>query len=205
MPVLVAEIRQNSGIRRPEFGYKTWRTNYEMGIQSRYTARYEAFQAPSRINQEWLRTMTPPSLTMIDHVSVIITSVERSRRFYRDILGLREIAKPKTFDFIVAWFDLGGGQTLHLLLKGTPDSISPRHFCLRVTDAKAARAYFQHHVVPIVETTIIPGADRFFIHDPDGNRIELMQWLQPYDPLLSGAAELDRDPDAISHVGRIPG
>jgi glyoxylase I family protein len=139
--------------------------------------------------------MTPPSLTMIDHVSVITTSVERSRRFYRDILGLPEIAKPKTFDFIVAWFDLGGGQSLHLLLKEKPDSISPRHFCLRVPDAEAARTYFQQQGVAILETTVIPGADRFFIHDPDGNRIELMQWLLPYDPRVSGAAELDRDPE----------
>ena len=24
------------------------------------------------------------------------------------------------------------------------------------------------------------GANRFFIHDPDGNRIEIIQWLRPY-------------------------
>jgi hypothetical protein len=26
---------------------------------------------------------------------------------------------------------------------------------------------------------------------PDGNRIELIQWVEPYDPAESGAAELD--------------
>jgi len=26
------------------------------------------------------------------------------------------------------------------------------------------------------EATPIPGADRFFIADPDGNRIELIEW-----------------------------
>jgi len=131
-------------------------------------------------------------LTQIDHVSVIITNVERSRQFYRDLLGLREIAKPKTFDFVVLWFDLGSGQTLHLLRKDAPDSISPRHFCLRVTDARAARAYFRERDITMQETTPIPGADRFFIFDPDGNRIELMQWLEPYDPGASGAPEFDR-------------
>lgn len=136
--------------------------------------------------------MSSPALTQIDHVSVIITDVERSRRFYRDTLGLREIPKPKTFDFVALWFDLGNGQTLHLLLKDKPDTISPRHFCLRVADARAARGYFRDRGVPIQETTLIPGADRFFIADPDGNRIELMHWLEPYDPKASGAAELDR-------------
>jgi catechol 2,3-dioxygenase-like lactoylglutathione lyase family enzyme len=119
------------------------------------------------------------SVTQIDHVSVLITDVERSRRFYRDLLGLKEINKPRTFDFVVLWFDLGN-QHLHLLLKDRPDTRSPRHFALRVTDAAAARAYFRGHGVATEETTPIPGADRFFIHDPDGNRIEIIHWLRPY-------------------------
>ncbi len=77
-------------------------------------------------------------VTQIDHVSVIVTDIERSRRFYRDLLCLREIAKPKTFDFVALWFDLGGGQTLHMLQKDRPDSISSRHFCLRVPNAEEA-------------------------------------------------------------------
>jgi catechol 2,3-dioxygenase-like lactoylglutathione lyase family enzyme len=129
-------------------------------------------------------------VSQIDHVSVIIADLERSRRFYRDLLGLKEIAKPRTFDFSVMWFDLGN-QHLHLLLKDRPDTLSARHFALRVPNAPAARDYFRRHSVPIQETTPIPGADRFFIADPDGNRIEIIQWLEPYDPARSGAAGLD--------------
>jgi catechol 2,3-dioxygenase-like lactoylglutathione lyase family enzyme len=129
--------------------------------------------------------MAALDVTQIDHVSVIISDVERSRRFYRDVLGLKEIAKPRTFDFVVVWFDLGN-QHLHLLLKDRPDTVSPRHFALRVADAGAARGYFRRHGVAIAETTPIPGADRFFIADPDDNRIEIIQWLRPYDPLMSG-------------------
>lgn len=125
--------------------------------------------------------MSDLQVTQIDHVSVIITDVERSRRFYRDVLGLKEIPKPRTFDFVVLWFDLGN-MHVHLLLKDNPDTISPRHFALRVKDAAGARAYFQKRGVPTAETTPIPGADRFFIADPDGNRIEIIQWLQPYGP-----------------------
>jgi catechol 2,3-dioxygenase-like lactoylglutathione lyase family enzyme len=120
-------------------------------------------------------------VSQIDHCSVIITDVERSRRFYRDVLGLKEIPKPRTFDFVVVWFDLGN-QHLHLLLKDRPDTISPRHFALRVADAATARAYFRDRGIAVQETTLIPGADRFFIADPDGNRIEIIQWLRPYDP-----------------------
>jgi glyoxylase I family protein len=118
-------------------------------------------------------------VSQIDHCSVIITDVERSRRFYRDVLGLKEINKPRTFDFVVLWFDLGN-MHIHLLLKDEPDTLSPRHFALRVADAAAARAYFRRLGLEVQETTPIPGADRFFIHDPDGNRIEIIQWLRPY-------------------------
>jgi catechol 2,3-dioxygenase-like lactoylglutathione lyase family enzyme len=120
-------------------------------------------------------------VTQIDHCSVIITDVERSRHFYRDVLQLREIPKPRTFDFVVLWFDLGN-QHLHLLLKERPDSISARHVALRVANAALARAYLRERGVATQETTRIPGADRFFISDPDGNRIEIIEWRQPYDP-----------------------
>jgi glyoxylase I family protein len=131
----------------------------------------------------------PPGLEIaqLDHCSVIVTDVERSRRFYRDLLGLREIHPPRTFDFVVVWFDLGN-QHLHLLLKPKPDTISPRHFALRVTDAQAARRHFQQHGVATEETTPIPGADRFFVYDPDGNRIEIIHWQRPYDPAENAPA-----------------
>src|SRR5581483_8169754 len=83
-----------------------------------------------------------PGIFHLDHCSVIITDVERSRRFYRDLLGLKEIAKPRTFDFVALWFDLGN-QQLHLLRKDQADTRSARHFALRVRDVAAARAYLR--------------------------------------------------------------
>lgn len=140
---------------------------------------------------EGLTAVSKLIVTHIDHVSVLITDLDRARWFYRDVLGLKEIAKPKTFDFVALWFDLGGGHTLHLLQKDRPDVPSPRHFCLRVADVRAAREHFVRHGVPIAETGPIPGAERFFVADPDGNRVEILQWLTPYDPAVSGADELD--------------
>lgn len=125
--------------------------------------------------------MSDLEVTQIDHVSVLITDVERSRRFYGELLGLKEIAKPRTFDFVVLWFQLGATQ-LHLLLKDQADTRSARHFALRVADIQAARARCAAHGLAMQETTPIPGAERFFISDPDGNRIEIIQWLRPYDP-----------------------
>ena len=135
--------------------------------------------------------MIRPISGFIDHVSVIITDPIAAREFYGRILGLREIAKPKTFDFVALWFDLGSGQTLHLLQKPVADAVGPRHFALRIADADAARTHLRREGIPVRETGPIPGCDRFFIADPDGNRIELIQWLTPYDPAVSGAPRLD--------------
>ncbi len=135
--------------------------------------------------------MPDVAFTHIDHVSVLVTDLAAARAFYAGVLGLTEIPKPKTFDFVALWFRLGDGQTLHLLQKPQPDTRSPRHFALRVGDIHAAREHFRSHGVPTQETGSIPHCDRFFVFDPDGNRIEIIQWLEPYDPAASGAAALD--------------
>jgi catechol 2,3-dioxygenase-like lactoylglutathione lyase family enzyme len=129
--------------------------------------------------------------THLDHCSVIITDLAKARAFYVGVLGLKEIAKPKTFDFVALWFQLEDGQTLHLLQKLQPDTRSPRHFALRVPGAQAAREYFRSRGIEIQETGPIPHCDRFFVFDPDGNRIEIIQWLESYDPTKSGASSFD--------------
>jgi catechol 2,3-dioxygenase-like lactoylglutathione lyase family enzyme len=130
----------------------------------------------------------PLEVTALDHCSILITDVARSRKFYGELLGLKEIGRPRTFDFTAVWYDLGG-QHIHLLLKDKPDSVSPRHFALRVADCQAARQYFLERGVPVQETTLIESAHRFFINDPDGNRIEIIQWHRPYDHQLEGVFE----------------
>ncbi len=122
-------------------------------------------------------------VTHLDHVTVIVTDVERSRAFYRDVLGLREVPPPYTFDFVVLWFELGG-QYLHLLLKPAADTVSPRHFALHVDDVAEWRDRCRTHGLTVEETVSIPNADRFFVRDPDGNRIELIEWFKPYDPAV---------------------
>jgi glyoxylase I family protein len=129
--------------------------------------------------------MNSLTVTHLDHCSVLITDVTKARHFYGNLLGLNEIAAPKTFDFVALWYDLGGTY-LHLLLKDKPDTISPRHFCLHVRDCRQARNYLTQKGVPIEETVKIPSAERFFIRDPDGNRIEILQWIEPYDPKVDG-------------------
>jgi catechol 2,3-dioxygenase-like lactoylglutathione lyase family enzyme len=121
-------------------------------------------------------------LSGLHHCSILVTDMARARRFYRDVLGLREIVIPSTFPgagLNVHWFELGDEQ-IHLIPTPQPDAISQRHFAMHVSDAKAAREELRAKGVEVAETVVIPGADRFFVRDPDGNRIELIEWKEAY-------------------------
>jgi catechol 2,3-dioxygenase-like lactoylglutathione lyase family enzyme len=131
----------------------------------------------------------PLRVTHIDHVTVLVTDLAGARAFYSGVLGLTEIPPPKEFDFVAVWYDLGG-QYLHLLQKPHPDAPSPRHFCLHVEDIGTAREHMRTLGVPTDETVKIAAADRFFVRDPDGNRIELLQWQRPYRPDADGRASV---------------
>ena len=55
----------------------------------------------------------------IHHVALGVTDLERSHRFYSEILGLEEIERPP-FGFPGLWFSAGGSQQVHLIVH--PDS-----------------------------------------------------------------------------------
>jgi catechol 2,3-dioxygenase-like lactoylglutathione lyase family enzyme len=109
----------------------------------------------------------------IDHVAIDITDVARSKAFYGGVLGLKEIPRPTSFTFGGAWYEIGP-EVLHLVSR--PESIppAPHHFCLWVDDVRAAARVIEAAGYPVAWDTRykIPGIDRFFTRDPDGNRVE---------------------------------
>jgi glyoxylase I family protein len=119
-------------------------------------------------------------LSGIHHVSILVSDMERAVAWYIEKLGLQEVKRPSNFVTPVRWFELGD-QQLHLIPNGEPDAVSPRHFALHVDDVQAARGTMAGRGVEVQETVPIAGADRFFIADPDGNNIELIQWFRRWD------------------------
>lgn len=119
-------------------------------------------------------------LTGIHHVSILVTDMERAAAFYRDSLGLPEVVRPSNFVTPVRWFELGE-QQIHLIPSEAKDAESPRHFAVQVEDCDAAKETLAGRGVPIQETVPIAGAKRFFISDPDGNHLEIIQWLRRWD------------------------
>ena len=123
--------------------------------------------------------------SQIQHCSVVVQDLERAVAFYRDVLGLTEIEIPSTFKpagLKVRWFRLGA-QQIHLLQGAANPPGMLHHMALQVDDALAARAWMNAKGFSVEETTPIPGADRFFVRDPDDNLIEIIEWQEPYPNL----------------------
>jgi glyoxylase I family protein len=86
----------------------------------------------------------------LHHISLPVTDLERSRRFYREVLGLEEIERPP-FSVPGAWFRLGDRE-LHLVAGGgvvphgteTTDPCQ-LHFAVRVVNYQEALEHFRRH------------------------------------------------------------
>ena len=46
----------------------------------------------------------------LQHCGLVVSDLERSRRFYADALGLEEVPRPANFTFDGAWFRFGGTE-----------------------------------------------------------------------------------------------
>ena len=120
--------------------------------------------------------------SQIQHCSVVVQNLERAAAFYREVLGLTEIEIPATFKpagLNVRWFRLGA-QQIHLLQGAANPPGTQHHMALQVDDAQAERAWMNVKGFSIEETIPIPGADRFFVRDPDDNLIEIIEWQEAY-------------------------
>ena len=118
--------------------------------------------------------------TGIHHVSINVRDLERSRAFYRDIIGLKEIDRPQ-LKTEGAWFEVGsGGQQLHLILypgetlrTGGIDT-SDGHFAIRVESYSETVEWLKSRGVEFVANPhSATGFPQIYVIDPDRNIIEI--------------------------------
>ncbi|MFP5260285.1 MAG: VOC family protein [Blastocatellia bacterium] len=116
----------------------------------------------------------------INHVNITVpeSAEEATKRFYTDVIGLEEVAKPdKLKGRGGAWFRHGGLE-IHLSVEesASGNAASRRHVCYRVADIGRAEQAFRAAGVEVVpDRRPIEGWLRFYVHDPGGNRIEIAQ------------------------------
>jgi catechol 2,3-dioxygenase-like lactoylglutathione lyase family enzyme len=112
----------------------------------------------------------------IDHVQLAMPpeSEEVARRFYVRLLGMKEIPKPLELQKRGgAWFASGEVQ-IHLGVEQDFRPARKAHPALRCADYGALTRKLREAGVGMVEDHNIPGVARCHVHDPFGNRIELI-------------------------------
>jgi len=123
----------------------------------------------------------------LGHVVLYVKDLERSRHFYREVLGFREIASRGSFAVF------SSGRTHHELLLievgagATPIPSGRRlgmyHFGLKIGDndeaLRSALKELKAAGVPITGASDHTVTHSLYIEDPDGNEIELYIDVQP--------------------------
>jgi catechol 2,3-dioxygenase-like lactoylglutathione lyase family enzyme len=119
------------------------------------------------------------------HIAIKTSDLDATRAFWRDIIGLREIARPD-FGFPGAWLACpqpGGQAIIHVYAGGPalgPSGTAPRgtgaidHLSLSCSGYRDYIARFTRAGLPFREF-IVPGTTlwQLFVYDPSGVQLEL--------------------------------
>lgn len=116
------------------------------------------------------------TFTAIDHVQLAIPvgGEEAARRFYGETLGMVEVPKPvELAKRGGCWFASGNVQ-IHLGVESDFRPARKAHPALRCDNYVTFIERLRSAGVEVNEVNDIPGIRRCHIHDPFGNRIELI-------------------------------
>ena len=136
-------------------------------------------------------------LTRIQHEGIPVRDVERSRRFYEEVIGLRLIPRPPLGGGV--WMsDASGMPQIHIIecpeaVGEMPAKPNPRarHTAFVVEDYEGLKQRFQELDVVWSEMPNSPvGTAQLFCLDPDGHTLEFQcgqfwgdrTWLKNYEP-----------------------
>ncbi len=116
-------------------------------------------------------------IVALDHIQLAMPAgqEEQARHFYQNVMGFREVAKPEQLAARGGcWFAHDGIQ-VHLGVMTHFMPATKAHPAFRVADLETAKHTFLDANIPIKPDNTLPNVRRFYVNDPFGNRIEIMQ------------------------------
>lgn len=128
------------------------------------------------------QTAAPPlPVRSLHHVARVTRHLEESRAFYRDVLGFREMERPR-IGFPGAWL-FNYGLQIHLIVNETSGdgqipgpTIETRdnHLAFLIDDAEVVETRLKAHGVEYrVNYQTNTGLKQVFFRDPDGHHVEV--------------------------------
>ncbi len=124
----------------------------------------------------------------VGHVVLKVRDLDRSAKFYRDVIGLKEVAR---FQGQMVFFSAAGENHHDLALLGLgPSAPGPQlegvglyHVALKIGNSldelRAARAHLEAHGITKIRLTDHRVSQSIYLNDPDGNGLELFVDADP--------------------------
>lgn len=120
-------------------------------------------------------------ITALLHAGLIVSDLARARAFYESVLGFEPSSARPPLPYPGEWYDLPGGQQLHLMCLPNPDAHSARpphggrdrHIAFAVTEFDGLKTRLDAAQVPY--TVSQSGRTALFCRDPDANTLEFLQ------------------------------
>src|SRR5258708_1375498 len=121
-----------------------------------------------------------PQITGLSHIALYASDMEKTRAFYKDFLGFAEPYSLTNKDgtMHLTWIKINDLQTIELFPEKEANSDRLYHISLETEDATAMRDYLAAHGVKVPEKVGKGkiGNANYFITDPDGHTVEIVQY-----------------------------
>jgi len=120
-------------------------------------------------------------LSALLHAGLLVSDLARAKAFYESVLGLTPYPHRPDLPYPGEWYDLGGGQQLHLMHLPNPDAASvrpehggrDRHIALAVRNLDALKRRLD--AAGVKYTASKSGRAALFCRDPDANTLEFVE------------------------------
>jgi lactoylglutathione lyase len=126
-----------------------------------------------------------PAITGVSHMALYVHDLDKSRAFYTNFLGFAQapyVKKNKDGSIHLIWIKINDTQTIELFEEpkdrvGNSDRLY--HLGLVTDDAEGMRQYLASKGVKVPDTTPLGSTKNknYFIKDPDGHIIEMVQYM----------------------------
>ena len=125
--------------------------------------------------------LSPIHISALLHAGLLVSDLARAKVFYESVLGLTRIPDRPALPYPGEWYDLGGGQQLHLMNLPNPDAASVRpehggrdhHIALAVSNMDALKSRLD--AAGVKYTVSQSGRAALFCRDPDANTLEFVE------------------------------
>ncbi|MGN7396806.1 VOC family protein [Peribacillus frigoritolerans] len=115
----------------------------------------------------------------IDHIQLAAPkgSEDTARKFFKNILGFEEVEKPEELKKRGGvWFEFGNYQ-IHIGIEEPFYPAKKAHPAFEIENIEELRKHLVTNGIDVMDDDKLPGAKRFYISDPFGNRMELLEWI----------------------------